>query len=138
MAQPVIRKGSRGDAVSRAQTNLNLRGYDLGRVDGIFGAKTDRVVRWYQSDRGRYGLTVDGIVGPRTWGRLDPQTVRNGSRGPAVTMLQQLLTDYAYDPGAIDGDFGSNTENAVREFQTDFDLDVDGIVGQNTWAALAS
>lgn len=45
MTRPVIRKGSKGDAVGRAQTNLNLRSYDVGRVDGIFGAKTDRAVR---------------------------------------------------------------------------------------------
>ena len=138
MAQPVIRKGSKGDAVSRAQTNLNLRGYDVGNVDGIFGAKTDRAVRWYQGDR---GLTVDGTIGPRTWARLDPPTVRNGSRGQAVTMLQQLLTDFGYDPGGIDGEFGTDTESAVREFQTDLahiGLEVDGIVGQRTWAALGS
>jgi peptidoglycan hydrolase-like protein with peptidoglycan-binding domain len=135
MAQPVIRKGSRGDAVRRAQENLNLRGYDVGRVDGIFGAKTDRKVRWYQGDR---GLTVDGIVGPRTWARLDPPTVRNGSRGPAVTLLQQLLIDHGFDPGDIDGEFGPNTESAVREFQTVYELEVDGIVGQRTWAALGS
>lgn len=135
MAQPVIRKGSRGDAVRRAQENLNLRGYDVGRVDGIFGAKTDRAVRWYQGDR---GLTVDGIVGPRTWARLDPPTVRNGSRGPAVTLLQQLLIDHLLDPGEVDGEFGPNTESAVRDFQALFELDVDGIVGQKTWAALGS
>jgi peptidoglycan hydrolase-like protein with peptidoglycan-binding domain len=136
MAQPVIRKGSRGDAVTRAQENLNLRGFDSGRVDGIFGAKTEKAVRLYQSFR---GLAVDGIVGPRTWARLDPPTVRNGSRGPAVTLLQQLLIDNGFDPGDIDGDFGPNTESAVREFQTVFGLEeVDGIVGQKTWAALGS
>ncbi len=138
MAQPVIRKGSKGDAVSTAQTNLNLRGYEVGNVDGIFGAKTDRAVRWYQGDR---GLTVDGTIGPRTWARLDPPTVRNGSRGQAVTMLQQLLTDFGYDPGGIDGEFGPDTESAVREFQTDLadiGLEIDGIVGQRTWAALGS
>jgi peptidoglycan hydrolase-like protein with peptidoglycan-binding domain len=84
---------------------------------------------------------VDGTIGPRTWARLDPPTVRNGSRGQAVTMLQQLLTDFGYDPGGIDGEFGTDTESAVREFQTDLahiGLEVDGIVGQRTWAALGS
>ncbi len=135
MAQPVIRKGSRGDAVRRAQENLNLRGFDAGRVDGIFGAKTEKAVRLYQSFR---DLAVDGIVGPRTWARLDPPTVRNGSSGPAVRLLQQLLIDNGFDPGDVDGEFGPNTESAVREFQDLLGLDDDGIVGQKTWAALGS
>lgn len=132
---PVIRKGSRGDAVKKAQTNLKARGYDPGAVDGLFGAKTHSAVRRYQSDR---GLTVDGVVGPRTWARLDPPTVRRGSTGAAVRLLQELLTDYGYDPGAVDGDFGANTENAVKEFQNDYGLTADGIVGPRTWAALGS
>lgn len=53
-------------------------------------------------------------------------------------MLQQLLTDYGYDPGVIDGDFGPNTENAVKEFQGDYGLTVDGIVGPESWAAIGS
>lgn len=132
---PVIRKGSKGEAVKRAQGNLNARGYEQGRVDGLFGPKTHRAVTWYQSDR---GLTADGIVGPRTWARLDPPTVREGSKGPSVTLLQQLLTDYGYVVDAIDGDFGANTEAAVREFQGDYGLEVDGIVGPKSWAALGS
>ena len=132
---PVIRKGSKGDAVRKAQTNLKARGYYWGDVDGLFGPQTDSAVRWYQGGR---GLAVDGIVGPRTWARLDPPTVRNGSTGPAVTMLQQLLGDFGYDPGPIDGAFGPDTESAVKQFQKDFVLTVDGIAGPKTWAALGS
>jgi peptidoglycan hydrolase-like protein with peptidoglycan-binding domain len=132
---PVIRKGAKGDAVKKAQTNLNARYYDPGPIDGLFGPKTDKAVRYYQLDR---NLVGDGVVGSRTWARLDPPTVRKGSKGQAVTMLQQLLTDYGYDPGVIDGDFGPNTENAVKEFQGDYGLTVDGIVGPESWAAIGS
>jgi peptidoglycan hydrolase-like protein with peptidoglycan-binding domain len=132
---PVIRKGSKGDAVRLAQTNLKARYYDPGPVDGLFGPKTDKAVRYYQLDR---NLVGDGVVGPRTWARLDPPTVRQGSKGQAVTLLQQLLTDYGYHPGVIDGDFGPNTEKAVKDFQTDYGLTVDGIVGPQTWAAIGS
>lgn len=134
-AHPVIRKGSKGDAVKLAQTNLKARWYDPGPIDGLFGPKTDKAVRYYQLDR---NLTGDGIVGPRTWERLDPPTVQKGSTGPAVTMLQHLLADYGYGPGASDGDFGPNTESAVKAFQTDWGLQVDGIAGPKTWAALGS
>jgi peptidoglycan hydrolase-like protein with peptidoglycan-binding domain len=132
---PVIKKGSKGDAVKKAQNALKARSYDPGPIDGIFGAKTFKAVRAYQSDR---GLTADGIVGAKTWARLDPPTVKKGSTGAAVRMLQRLLADFGYDPGEVDGDFGAKTEKAVREFQGDFGLDVDGIVGPKTWAALGS
>ena len=132
---PVIKKGSKGDAVKKAQNALKARFYDPGPVDGIFGPKTFKAVKWYQSDR---GLTADGIVGPKTWARLDPPTVEKGSKGDAVRMLQQILTDFGYSPGAVDGDFGTKTEKAVKDFQTDFGLVVDGIVGPKSWAALGS
>ena len=132
---PVIKKGSKGDAVRKAQNGLKARYYDPGAVDGIFGPKTFKAVKWYQGDR---GLTADGIVGPKTWAKLDPPTVRKGSKDGAVRMLQELLTDYGYSPGAVDGDFGTKTEKAVKDFQTDFSLVVDGIVGPKTWAALGS
>ncbi len=135
MAEPVIKKGSKGDAVRKAQNALKSRFYDPGPVDGIFGPKMFKAVKWYQSDR---GLTADGIVGPKTWARLDPPTVKKGSKGDAVRMLQQILTDFGYSSDAVDGDFGSKTEKAVKDFQTDFGLVVDGVVGPNTWAALGS
>jgi len=41
-----------------------------------------------------------------------------------------------YDVGPVDGVFGPKTEAAVKAFQTDQGLVVDGIVGRNTWKAL--
>lgn len=133
-----IRKGSRGDAVRTAQNRLKDRYYDPGPVDGLFGAKTERAVKYYQLDR---ELEADGIVGPATWARLDPPTIRRDSTGDAVTMLQRILTSYQhppYDPGGVDGTFGPRTEQAVKAFQSDFGLDADGIVGPKTWAMLGS
>jgi len=135
MAQPTILRGSRGDAVRLAQEALKLRLYDPGPIDGIFGAKTESAVKWYQSD---HGLAADGIVGPRTWAGLDPPQVKKGSTGAAVTKAQQLLELMGYDPGPIDGSFGADTEAAVKRFQTDFGLTADGIVGRKTWAMLGS
>jgi peptidoglycan hydrolase-like protein with peptidoglycan-binding domain len=134
-AHPTISRGSRGDAVKLAQTRLHDRYYDPGPRDGIFGPKTLKAVKFYQGDR---PLQVDGVVGPRTWRRLDPPTIRTGAKGDAVRLLQHLLDDYLYDPGPIDGDFGPKTEHAVKEFQKDFSLEVDGIVGRRTWAGLGS
>ncbi|MFI1869978.1 peptidoglycan-binding protein [Streptomyces jumonjinensis] len=64
-------------------------------------------------------------------------TVRNGSRGTAVTTLQNLLTAQGHTV-TPDGIFGPRTEAAVIAFQTRHRLQADGIVGPNTWNALHS
>lgn len=55
-----------------------------------------------------------------------------------MTILQvQLLLKYlGYNPGVIDGVFGVNTRTAVREFQANAKISVDGVPGPNTYAAL--
>ena len=67
-------------------------------------------------------------------------TLRKGSKGAYVTLLQKQLLDRGYALGSwgADGDFGSATEKAVRAFQGDQGLAVDGIVGPKTWAALGN
>ena len=65
--QPMLRTGSRGDAVRKLQEMLNALGYDCGSVDGIFGSKTKAAVLAFQKAN---GLAADGIVGPLTWGKL--------------------------------------------------------------------
>jgi peptidoglycan hydrolase-like protein with peptidoglycan-binding domain len=68
LSNPTIKKGSKGNPVRRAQKRLTLGGYDTGGVDGIFGAKTESAVKRFQKDM---GLTQDGIVGPKTWDKID-------------------------------------------------------------------
>lgn len=65
-------------------------------------------------------------------------TLRKGMKGEYVTLLQTKLVSKGYNVGSygIDGDFGSGTLKAVKEFQKDHGLDVDGVVGKKTWAAL--
>jgi lysozyme family protein len=69
--------------------------------------------------------------------------LRNGIEDdPNVKLLQQRLTALGIDTGTVDSDFGQQTENAVRLFQaratdeTGQPLEIDGIVGPMTWAAL--
>lgn len=148
---PLVYSGSRGEDVKTLQAQLNALGYDCGAVDGIFGAKTYNAVVKFQKDR---GLAVDGIVGKNTWAALgvtgttvvETQTASitsnmpllcRGSTGEAVKTLQTRLNALGYDCGTVDGIFGIKTYNAVVKFQTARALAVDGIVGVNTWGALA-
>lgn len=67
---PELKKGSEGEAVEALQRILSTYGYSLGSknpYDGKFGAKTEAAVREFQADQ---GLTVDGIVGAKTWAKL--------------------------------------------------------------------
>jgi N-acetyl-anhydromuramyl-L-alanine amidase AmpD len=77
------------------------------------------------------GTTIDGRQL-----KDDPPTLRHGNSGWRVKRLQRRLEHHGYDVGELDGDFGANTERAVREFQAAKDLDVDGVVGPMTWKAL--
>jgi len=64
--------------------------------------------------------------------------LRKGCSGKSVKTLQILLDSAGYDIGKcrIDSDFGSDTDSAVKEFQKDSGIAVDGIVGKDTWTNL--
>ena len=64
--------------------------------------------------------------------------LKRGSKGAYVIEMQSELKKLGYDlgPCGIDGDFGRATEKAVKAFQGDHGLKVDGICGPATWAAL--
>ncbi len=57
--------------------------------------------------------------------------------GPDVLAVQRRLAALGFDPGPTDGEYGPATEHAVREFQQAAGIQVDGIVGPETRAALA-
>jgi hypothetical protein len=63
-------------------------------------------------------------------------TYRRGSKGDEVSRIQTRLRELGVYRGPIDGDFGGGTESAVRAFQTERRLVVDGAVGPDTWRAL--
>jgi len=67
-SHPILRTGSTGLPVRRLQSRMSAVGFDTGGVDGRFGAKTETAVKQLQQN---FNLTVDGIVGPRTWDVVD-------------------------------------------------------------------
>ena len=74
-----LKLGSVGPAVRELQGNLRGEGIGI-KPDGIFGPRTDQAVRAFQR---REALKVDGVVGDRTWERLDgrPPAPTGGGEG---------------------------------------------------------
>ena len=64
------------------------------------------------------------------------QTLKPGDTGEQVKILQQALTALHFSPGKADGDYGPTTQAEVEKFQLSKGLAEDGIVGQQTLAAL--
>lgn len=62
--------------------------------------------------------------------------LKKGMKGDAVKELQNGLIIRGYSLGKADGDFGAKTETAVKAFQKDCGLTMDGVVGKNTYKAL--
>jgi peptidoglycan hydrolase-like protein with peptidoglycan-binding domain len=139
---PTLSIGSTGYDVRRLQRIFVMtKALAPSNITGTFDTTTEQAVKDFQQGA---GLVVDGIVGPVTWQVLpaDPNTptLSRGASGSAVTALQQGLKKYstpATDPGPVDGDFGPNTEAAVKAYQQDRAVQVDGIVGDQTWWAPA-
>jgi N-acetyl-anhydromuramyl-L-alanine amidase AmpD len=63
-------------------------------------------------------------------------TLKKGATGYQVKRLQRLLAQHGFDPGAVDGDFGTTTVAAVKKAQKASGLTADGIAGSLTWHAL--
>ena len=64
--------------------------------------------------------------------------LQNYCEDQAVFVIQEVLYNSGYAVGVIDGKFGTNTQQAVMNFQANNGLAVDGIVGPNTWGYLMS
>jgi peptidoglycan hydrolase-like protein with peptidoglycan-binding domain len=145
-----------GGAVGRLQSALHVS------ADGVFGPETEAAVRRLQA---RHGLTVDGIVGPATWSVIgvsgeetltppasaiagavhahhhsavassssEEASSEAGSPAASGNAVAQLQSALHLTP---DGDFGPETEAAVKRLQARHGLTVDGVVGPATWSLI--
>src|ERR1700722_19881953 len=138
--QRTIALGATSAVVRRLQRALR-RTPNLGlAVDGIFGPQVDTAVKNFQQAA---GLISNGTVDALTWNALPDggpmPTLEQGSSGSVVSSLQTLLTNgaagqWGTTPQGIDGNFGPHTKASVEAFQTWGGVEVDGIVGDQTWS----
>lgn len=143
-----LKFGSKGDDVKKIQSKLGVTS------DGFFGKVTLNAVKEFQT---KNNLKSDGIVDVKTWEKLFPQTenktnsvtgastyrpfkntVKIGDRNEDVRLVQQALVakGYKLPRFGVDGIFKLETQSAVKRFQEDNNLTIDGIVGPDTWRRL--
>ena len=139
----LLRQGASGPAVAEVRARLAHLGYlDADRSD-VFDAATDEAVRTFQQQR---GLSVDGIVGPETYRRLEEARWKLGDRvlrfvplhlmhGDDVADLQRRLSQLGFDAGRPDGILGTRTDAALRDFQRSVGVAADGTCGPDTFRA---
>ncbi len=122
-----VKKEARGN-VATIQSTLNSR-YGLNvAVDNIYGKETKKaLVKALQTELNRQytkSLTIDGIFGNLTKNACI--SLKKGAKGNMTWTLQAMLVCKGYSI-EVDSDFGINTENAVKDFQSKNRLVVDGI-----------
>lgn len=106
--------------------------------DGIVGKQTwYRIAYLYSAITKLAELTSEGVQLEDVTD-IFPPFLQRGAQGEPVSTVQYYLSIIAtFYPGLIpvdiDGDFGEQTEDAVKLFQSQFGLPVDGIVGRQTW-----
>ena len=141
--RPPCAQGSKGGKVAHLQDLLQDLKYNVTK-DGIYGPQTEAAVSSFQKDRGWSG---DGSgVGDGTWRRLEeawaltnsnPPMIRRGDEYRWVGYAQHALRLAGHDIDYVNGfPFGPQTEAAVRSFQSRKNLQVDGIIGPDTWREL--
>lgn len=149
----LLKYRSRGKSVQLLQELLNDFGHELD-TDGYFSRMTEAAVKDFQQVQ---NLTADGIVYTQTWAKLlllPPLTIptktlsnqeietiskrvlkKDATDKKAIKVLQELLNQLG-ETLVVDGDFGRGTDRAVKAFQRNNNLTVDGIIGAKTWAKL--
>ncbi|HUR72916.1 MAG TPA: peptidoglycan-binding protein, partial [Sporichthya sp.] len=145
---PVLRLGDTGATVAEIRRKLVLLGLLPAPdhalqdpEDALFDAACDHAVRHFQQQR---GLNVDGLVGRETADALEEARYRLGDRplshqvsrmlrGDDVAALQRRLLDMGFNCGRVDGIFGADTAQALRELQRSLGVTPDGYCGPDTF-----
>lgn len=94
----------------------------------------------YGYARPKYSDSVQNTTENNIEQQVTYPLLKKGSKGNFVRIVQEKLIQkgYVLPKFGVDGDFGSETEEVVKQLQRDVHIEVDGIVGKNTWDALNS
>ena len=139
-----VKKGSSGANAKMVQQRLKDLGYYTGTVDGSFGTGSVAALKVFQQTN---GLTASGTADTSTYAVLfsssaiafggseqipTTKTLKKGSTGSSVKLLQTRLQELGYYTGKINSSFDAATQTAVKAFQQNNGLTADGIAGVTT------
>lgn len=137
----MLKRGDRGEDIEIYQTRLKELGYLTTEPDGVYGKDTEMAVKRFQEQN---SLIADGYLGPTTRELLMDEDARSnslvyGMNGSDVLNVQCRLYELNYLRAKdITSYFTSITEKAVKAFQKNNGLVVDGKVGKITMNKLFS
>ena len=164
-AAAALHEGERGENIKKMQLCLITCGFLQGEADGVFGAATKDALMRFQKDAalevdgvcgeqtmaalteksaakkqaaesaGNKNDAAGKTVEKREYVPIGG-VVKKGTYGDGVREVQEILIEKGYLQGEADGVCGEMTFHAIRGFQNDAGLFVDGIVGGETYAAL--
>ncbi len=132
--------------ISDAQNQLIILGLYSGEINNELNNETKAALKEFQR---LAGLTVDGILGPKTIAALekgedsyigiggaDVNNVEVIIYSKEIETAQKTLKELNLYNGEIDGINGKGTKSAIKEFQKLAGLTIDGVIGPNTKEAL--
>lgn len=142
------------DLLREVQTALSVRGYYDGKLDGVYGSRTNKAISRFQADN---GIAVDGEATVRLLTQVllsassrpqevpvpkqpeierqpvEVKTVAVKAVEPAegrpdglIAQIQSGLKAYGYDELQVDGKMGQNTATAIQRFQLDYGMKITG------------
>lgn len=120
--------GDSGPEVQELQQLLTDHGFGAGTPDGSYGRRTERAIEAFQD---LVDLPVTGVADADTVlalgnYRYDGLVLRAGDEGAEVEELQRRLADGPFDPGPIDGTYGTTTVQAVWALEKLAGVPIDG------------
>lgn len=122
------------DTVKEVQTWLN-KTYSSGlSTDGEYGRLTRTALT--KALQKELGVTADGVYGPKTNAAV--KVLKKGSTGSLVKVLQAFLVCNGYTSAYADGNFGTGTQTALKQYQKVKGLDADGMAGPQTFKSLCN
>ncbi len=129
-----------GCATGRKQSDLEMQGLknQIAVLEAQLQSKDEELAAFKEgANKTEYaGLTYESAADSEPSVRTK-KVIGEAKSRPTMRQIQTALKNAGYNPGPIDGKKGKQTKEAIKSFQRDHNLGIDGIAGKRTWEALS-